>query len=149
MLFLMNKTCMVISTWHTSQCSFVTKTQFGLGRHIVSSATCPASHESSVFLSPESWHDKYTFGLSMWLCEIIGLDEDMGWILSGFPKERWSEDWLQGKVNSLSKILPHTVSEHRETTQALTRDLILLTDSPAMHWIISGVSLSYLRELNK
>lgn len=69
---------MVLSTRHASQCSSVTKTPFGLGRHIVASAICPESHESSVFLSPESWHDKYTFGLSMWLCEITGPDEDVG-----------------------------------------------------------------------
>lgn len=60
----MERTCMVISTRHTSQCFSVTKTQLVLGRHIVSSAICPASHESSVFLSPESWHDNTHLALA-------------------------------------------------------------------------------------
>lgn len=69
---------MVISTWHTSQRFSVTETWFGFWRHMPSSTVPPESHESLVFRSLEGWHDKYTFGLSMWLCEIIGLGEDMG-----------------------------------------------------------------------
>lgn len=36
------------------------------------------SQESLVFLPPESWHDKYAFGLSMRLPEITGLYEAQG-----------------------------------------------------------------------
>lgn len=66
------------------------------------------SHESLVFLSSESWHDKYAFGLSMWLCEITGLDEDVGSVFSGFCKGKCSACWILIKVNILSEILPHT-----------------------------------------
>lgn len=75
--FNMDRTFVVRSMCHTSQCLSVTKTWFRFWCHMISSVIPPESHESLIFLSPESWHDKYTLGLSMWLCEITGLDKDM------------------------------------------------------------------------
>lgn len=74
--FNVERTFVAISTWHTSQCFSMTKTPFGFWRHTISRTISLESHESLVFLSPESWHDKYTFGLSKWLCEITGPNED-------------------------------------------------------------------------
>lgn len=99
---------MVISTWHTFQRFSVTETWFGFWRHTPSSAIPPESHESLVFLSPESWHDKYTFGLSIWLCEIISLGEVVGYVPSSFSKDKCRAYLLQVKVNVLSKSLPYT-----------------------------------------
>lgn len=69
---------MVISIWHTSQRFSVTETWLGFWRHTPSSAIPPESHESLVFLSHEGLHNKYMFGLSRWLCEIIGLRKGIG-----------------------------------------------------------------------
>ena len=69
---------MVMSMGHTAQHFSVTETRFGSLRHTISSAVPPESHESLVFLSPESWHDKYTFGLRVCLRQITGPRENMG-----------------------------------------------------------------------
>lgn len=102
-----DRTFVVISKGHTSQCFSLTEMQCGFLRHTISGSVPPESHESLVFVSPRSWHDKYTFGLSAWLCEITGPHEHMGSILSSSCKDKCSVFCLQGKVKILSEILPH------------------------------------------
>lgn len=90
-----DRTFVVMSTGHTSQHFSVMETRFGILRHTVSSAVLPEPHESLVFLSPESWHDKYTFGLWVCLRQITGPHENMGWILSSSCKDKCSAFWLR------------------------------------------------------
>ena len=84
----MDRTFVVISKGHTSQRFSLTEMQRGFLRHTISGSVPPESHESLVLVSPGSWHDKYTFGLSAWLCEITGLHEHMRSALSSSCKDK-------------------------------------------------------------
>lgn len=52
------------------------KISFGFWRYIIFRIIFLELYEFLVFLFFESWYDKYIFGFSKWLCEIIGSNED-------------------------------------------------------------------------
>lgn len=135
--FSVDRTFVVISTWHTSQCFPVTETQFEFWHRTIRDIP-PESHESLVFLSLESWHDKYTFGLSMWLCETTGPDEDVGQILSSSCEHKCSACWLQVRVTPARSRLTLGKCIVKKGASWSARASLPRRGCPTVSWAISG-----------